>query len=181
MFLYSERYIEGSESCIKLFEFYETTVIGIKFLEEVNGKFFIVLIGLSKFSKSAKNVVNIGFPEDFRTFSEISVCELIATEKLESELVQGNGVSEHEISFVVVVGGNGVLVLGTLKEFTGPDTRVTVSMLVDLYGIVTTEERDNEGSGVVLLILTDESSFVSEDVLIASKHLVEVLSGRLGL
>ena len=99
-------------------------------------------------------------------FLHVFVCELIASEKLESELVQNDSIAEIEVLFSVVLVGNGVLMLVLFQEFTSPNTRVSFSLFVNLNGIITTEEGNDEGSGVIFFILTNKSSFITKDILV---------------
>jgi len=99
-------------------------------------------------------------------FLHVSVCELIASEELESELVQNDGISEHKVLFRVVLVGNGVLMLVLFQEFTSPNTRVSFSLFVNLNGIITTEEGNDECSSVIFFILTNKSGFITKDILV---------------
>lgn len=66
--------------------------------------------------------------------------ELISSQELEFVDGELDSFSNLEILFGVVLGGQGVVVSGSLQEFTSPDSGVLISDLIDLNSVIPAEE-----------------------------------------
>lgn len=95
--------------------------------------------------------------------------------------VQLNDPTDLEIRFDEVAVFAFLAVLLPFEELAAPHARVLIGFLVDLDGVVSAEEIDDELAVVVVFCLGNEAGFESQDVLVLSEHLDNVLLRRLGL
>lgn len=95
--------------------------------------------------------------------------------------VEHNHISELEGLLVVEHPGVGVLVLGSFQELSGPDARVLVGHLSHHDGVVSAEETDNELTVIVILGMTDQTGFETEDILIVGENFFDIFFGGLGV
>lgn len=89
--------------------------------------------------------------------------------------------SELESFLIVEHPSVGVLVLGSFQELSGPDTRVLVSHLSHHDSVVSAKETDNELTIIVILGMTDQTGFETEDILIVGENFFDIFFGRLGV
>jgi len=104
---------------------------------------------------------------------------VVSRQKLELESTEEAGAANEEVLLGVVGLGDRAQVLLTLHEFTTDSSRVLVTDLVDLDGVVTTEEGDNEFSGFIIRLSGDQLGVESEDVHVLLEHLLHVNLGGL--
>jgi hypothetical protein len=119
--------------------------------------------------------------EDIGVILHVFLGVLIGLEQLELEAAEEDGVSEQEVALHVVVSADGVVVLLALHELTTNATRVLVADLVDLDGVVTAVEGDDETTRLIIRLGGDELRLESQNVHILLEHLLHVDLRRLGL
>ena len=79
------------------------------------------------------------------------MCELVSPEQLEPVSTQFNGVADLEFLLLNVVPCVWVFVLGSFEELSFPDSTVLVCYFVYLDSVISTEERNDEGTGIIVL------------------------------
>ena len=67
-----------------------------------------------------------------------------------------------------------MLMFLSLEEFTTPNTRVFISILVNLNSIVSTKERYDEFTVLLIFVLRNESSLKPKNILIICKNLSHI-------
>jgi hypothetical protein len=90
-------------------------------------------------------------------------------------------VTEEEVSLVVVVVADGVGVLLALHELTANTAGVLIADFIDLDGVVSAVEGNDEATALIIGLGRDELGLEAQNVHILLEHLFHVNLGRLGL
>lgn len=124
-------------------------------------------------------VLQISLRELLRSVPHVLEREVVSLEQLECIGPQLHNTSDLEVSVDHVPAVQVVFL--PLHELAAPDARVLVGVLVDLDGVVSAEEGDNELPLVLVPVLGYHPGLVPEDVLIVGKEFGHVLLRGLGL
>lgn len=106
---------------------------------------------------------------------------LVSLEQLELESSEEDALSNQEVFLFVVSVADWTLVLLSLHEFSSNSSGVLVANLVDLDGVVTAVERNNESSGLVIWLSAHQLGLESENVHVLLEHFLHVNLGWLGV
>lgn len=82
--------------------------------------------------------------------------------------------AEHEVLLGVVSAGGWISLLLSLHKSTADSSGVLVTNLINLNGVVTTVERNDESSGLIIRLSANQLGLESEDVHVLLKHLLHV-------
>ena len=125
----------------------------------------------------SKDVLNRGLRELIWIVLHVLLSVFISGHKHEDESNERNSSTKSEILFSVVVTSFGVDLFLALHETTTNTARVLVTNLIDLDGVITTVERDDEVSGLIIGLSADQFGVKSEDVHVLFEHLLHVNLG----
>lgn len=123
------------------------------------------------------DAVERGLRENVRVVLHIFLGILVGLHKLEFEASQEDGMSEEEVSLVVVVVADRVEVLLALHELATDAARVFVADLVYLDGIVSAVEGNDETAAFIIRLGGNELGFKAEDVHVLLEHLFHIELG----
>lgn len=126
-------------------------------------------------------MVDIDIWEFVRSFSHVLEGEVISLEKLEIVDTELHYWTDLEIGVNEVSSICFGLLFLALKEFSSPNAWVFIGALINLDGIITAVERNNEFTIVFILVLRNKSGFKSQNVLIISEKLSHIFLWRFWL
>ena len=106
---------------------------------------------------------------------------LVGRDELEAETAKEDSAADQEVLLVVVGTTDGVLVILSLHELATDAAGVLVTHLVDLDGVITAVEGDDELAVLIIGLSADELGVEAKDVHVLLEHLLHVALGRLGL
>jgi hypothetical protein len=120
------------------------------------------------------DVSQIALREDLRVILHVLLSVLISLKDLESELVEVNGLSDKEVSLIVVLACSLILVLLSVHELASNSTRVLITNLIDHDGVVSAEEGDSENSVLIVRLRGNEFAVESQNVNVILKHFLDI-------
>jgi hypothetical protein len=127
------------------------------------------------------NLVKGSLWEDVRVVFHIFLGVLVSLKELELKAAEEDSVTEEEVTLNIVVTADGVTVLLALHELTSNTTRVLIADLINLNGVITTVEGNNEPARLIIRLSGDELRLESEDMHILLEHFLHVNLRRLRL
>jgi len=136
----------------------------------------VVLAGLLDL---ADDVLDGSFGELIGVVVHVFFGVVISRQKLELESTEEASAANKEVLLGVVGLSDGAEMLLALHEFTSDSSGVLVADFVDLDGIITTEEGDNELSGFIIGLGGDELGVEAEDVHVLFEHFLHIDLGGL--
>jgi len=136
----------------------------------------VVLAGLLDL---ADDVLDGGFGELIGVVVHVFFGVVISRQKLELESTEEASAANQEILLGVVGLSDGAEMLLALHEFTSDSSGVLVADFVNLDGVITAEEGDNELSGFIIRLSGDQLGVEAEDVHVLLEHLLHVNLGGL--
>ena len=127
----------------------------------------------------AKNVLDVLLGELTRVVLHVFLSVFIARNELEAEATKEDGSSNAEVLLGVVGLGDGVLVVLLLHELSTDTAGVLITDLIDLDGVITAVEGDDELTVLIIGLSGDELGVESEDVHVLLEHFLHVHLGGL--
>lgn len=100
---------------------------------------------------------------------------------MESPASEVDSLANKEVFLSVVLPSSGVLVSLSLKELTSNSSRVLITFLIDLDGVISTEEGEKEDSGLIIWLSRDEFALESKDMHVLFEDLLFILLRSRGL
>ena len=176
----------------EIFKFYLPFKAACEFLERNNGITVFVKLGeevdyvllergvvLGWLLDLVDDVLNGSFGELVGVVVHVFFGVVISRQKLELESTEEASAADKEVLLRVVGLGDGAEMLLALHEFASNSSGVLVTDFVDLDGVVTTEEGDNELSGFIIRLGGDQLGVEAEDVHVLLEHLFHIGLGSL--
>ena len=117
----------------------------------------VALVVLGKTLDFVKSRFDADLREFVRSLFHVIDCEVIGLQELEVVNSQSHNGPNLEVSIAKISSFSFVLMFLSLKEFSSPNTRVLVSILVHLNSVISSEEGNNELSIVLIFILRNQS------------------------
>jgi len=178
-FLVGQVESHSSESIRELTERDNGVTVFVKLGEEIDDVFLERGVSTAGLLNLAEDVLNSGLRELVGVIVHVLLGVVISGEKLELESSEEDSATDEEVLLRVVGLGNGREMFLLLHEFTSHTSRVFVTDFVNLDGIISTEEGDNELTGFIIRLSRDEFGVESEDVHVLLEHLLHVDLGGL--
>ena len=150
LFVLGAEDIHGSESSDEFCHVHESVIIFVEAFHEVDS----VLLEVSKLGTSLfdflDDAVNGSRWEDLGVVFHVLLGVLVSLNKLEFKTNKEEGLSNEEVLLSVVLASNWAGLLLSLHEGSSDSSGVLVTDFVDLDGVVSTEERDDETSVLII-------------------------------
>jgi hypothetical protein len=167
--------VQFAETIRELLEIDEFVAVTVEFGKKVNAEGLEGLEFGSWGLDLSDNGTEGGFGEHITVIFHVLFGVLISGGEHKLEACKRNSTADHEVTFGVVATGNGGVLLLALHEAATNTSRVLVTDFVDLNGVVTAVERDDEGTGLIIGFSADELGVESEDVHVLLEHLLHVI------
>lgn len=166
--------IERLQASTKFLNVHIAVIIFVEYFHQVDDIFLETWVVLGTLLDLVQNGINRGFWEHLRVGFHVFLSVLIGLDKHELETNQENSLTENEVLLGVVSAGGWVSLLLSLHESTSDSAGVLVADLVDLDGVVTAVERNDESSGLIIRLSANQLGLESEDVHVLFEHLLHV-------
>jgi len=173
--------VHRPESSDELFEIDQLVAVLIEPLQQVDCVALQVREVASWGCNLPDDGVHGGFGEHIGVVFHVLFGVLVAAGQHELETGKVHTAADHEVPFSVVVVVDRVLLLLALHEAATDTAAVFVADFVDLDGVVTAVEADDEGAGLIVRVSGDQSGVEAKDVHVLLEHLLHVELWRLGL
>jgi hypothetical protein len=167
--------VQMAKTSGELLEVDEFVTVTVEFGKEVNTEGLEGLEFRGWGLDLSDNGAEGGFGEHITVIFHVLFSVLISGGEHKLEASKGDSAANHEITLSVVAAGNGGVLLLALHEATTNTSRVLVTDFVDLDGVVTAVERDDEGTGLIIGLSADELGVESEDMHVLLEHLLHVI------
>jgi len=127
------------------------------------------------------DLLKAGLRENFGVVLHIFSGVLVDGHEHKFEAGKIASATDHEVALSVVLSGHGVLLLLALNEGSSNAARVLIAHLVDVDGVVTAVERDDESARLIIGLGGYQASVETQNVHVLLEHLLHVILGGLGL
>ena len=144
------------KSVNELLEVEDTVAVLVELSEESDSVVLERFVTLRTSLYFGNDAVKGGLRENVGVVLHIFLGVLVGLHQLELEAAQEDGVAEEKVSLVVVVVANGVGVLLALHELATNAAGVLVADLVDLDGVVSAVEGNDEAAALIIRLSRDE-------------------------
>lgn len=122
-----------------------------------------------------------GLGEHFTVVFHVLSGVLVDRHKHEFEARKVASATNNEITFSVVLASHGVLLLLAMDEGTSNAARVLIANFINVDGVVSAVERDDESARLIIGLGGYQASVEAQNVHVLLKHLFHVILGRLRL
>lgn len=165
----------------ELFKVDDAVVVPVELGEQVDAILLQAGIPGRLLLNLVQDILDVLLGEHVRVVLHVLLRVLICADHLETEAAQNDGTTDQEVLFGVVGARDRVLVILALHKFAANAATVLVTHLIDEDGVVTTEERDNEFTVLIVRLSRHELGVKAEDMHILLEHLLHVGLGCLRL
>lgn len=149
--------------------------------EQPDQEIIVTFIVFGQTFDFTQSTFNADLGEFIRSFSHVVDGEIIGFEKLEIVDAKTNNWANLEISVNQISSLTFVFMFLSLQKFASPNSWVFVSILEYLNCIISTEKWHYEFSVMLIFVLRNQSSLISENILIICEDFSHIFFGWFGL